>query len=266
MKDIVPFFGLHTFPFDKGIKTSQLVDTDPLRECTARLDFIQRRGGIMLLVGDPGVGKTVAIRRFVEQLNSNLYHPIYTPLSTLKGTDLLRHINRRLGLPHRASKAIIYDQIQAEILDSREQRGKTVVLIIDEAHLLQTWALQELRLLCNFKMDSFDPFVLILSGQTELGRTMDFAVMEPFSQRLALRYHMPPLGPEQSGLYVTEQMNLAGAREPIFSDDALGALHDVTFGIPRRLGSAAEQSLTYAMFADKRTVDAELVLRVKGGG
>ena len=264
--DIVPYYGLGQRPFDKSIRTSRVIDTEPLRECAARLEHIKRRGGIMLLVGDPGVGKTLALRCFVDGLNQNLFRPVYTPLATLKPTDLLRHINERLGLPSRANKSAIYNQLQQEILDSREQRGRTVVLVIDEAHLLQTKPLQELRLLCNFKMDSFDPFVLILAGQLELARTMDFAVMEPFAQRIALRYHVPPLNREETAAYVNGHMQHAGAKEPLFSDDALGALHDVSFGIPRRIGSLAEQALMYAMFADKRSVDADMVLKVKSGG
>jgi type II secretory pathway predicted ATPase ExeA len=39
-------------------------------------------------------------------------------------------------------------------------------------------------------MDSYDPFILILSGQSDLRRMMEFAVMEPFNQRIAIRYHM----------------------------------------------------------------------------
>ena len=89
MKDLLVWYGLKRFPFDKEIKTSSLLDTQPLRECKARLDYVKRRGGIMLLTGDPGVGKTVALRCFAEGLNDNLFRPIYTPLTTLKGTDLL---------------------------------------------------------------------------------------------------------------------------------------------------------------------------------
>jgi general secretion pathway protein A len=266
MSDIVTFHGLRHPPFDKAIRIRDVVDTGPLTECAARLDFIKRRGGIMLLVGDPGVGKTLALRRFVENLNDNLYVPIYTPLTTLKSTDLLRHLNSRLGLAPRATKSAVYDQIQAQILDSREQRGKTVVFIIDEAHLMAPGPLQELRLLTNFKMDSFDPFILVLAGHTELARTMDFAVNEPFAQRLALRYHMPPLEPDETATYVTAHMKLAGATSPIFRDDALSAIHEVSYGIPRRIGRTAEQALTYAMFADKKTIDADMILRVKAGG
>ena len=32
-------------------------------------------------------------------------------------------------------------------------------------------------------MDSYDPFILVLSGQSDLRRVMEFAVMEPFNQR-----------------------------------------------------------------------------------
>jgi general secretion pathway protein A len=266
MTDVVTFHGLKRLPFDKNIRTREAVDTQPLCECTARLEYIKRRGGIMLLVGDPGVGKTLALRRFVDSVNDNLFRPIYTPLTTLKSMDLLRHLNSRLGLEPRCSKSAMYDQIQNEILDSREQRGKTVLIVIDEAQLLATEPLQELRLLTNFKMDSFDPFILILAGHSELSRTMEFAVMEPFSQRLSLRYHMPPLGPDETATYVKAHMKLAGASTPIFSNDALSAIHEVTYGIPRRIGRLAEQALTYAMFADSKSIDADMILKVKAGG
>jgi type II secretory pathway predicted ATPase ExeA len=216
-----------------------------------------------LLTGDPGVGKTLALRRYVDSLNGNLFKPFYTPLSTLSRADLLYHINRILGLTPRLSKSAIYTQVQRAFLESKETAGKTILLIIDEAHLLQTGPLEELRLLTNFKMDSYDPFILILSGQSDLRRIMEFAVMEPFNQRIAIRYHMPPLSPEETRNYVAHHMNLAGAKEPILDEQALQAVHELSFGIPRKIGAITEQALTYAMFDQKRTVTPEMVLRVK---
>ena len=146
MKDLLAWFGLKHFPFDKNIKTQDVFHTDSLKECIARLDYIKRRGGILLLTGDPGVGKTLALRRFVDSLNENLFKPFYTPLSTLSRADLLYHINRLLGLTPRLSKSAIYTQVQRAFLESKETAGKTILLIIDEAHLLQTGPLEELRL------------------------------------------------------------------------------------------------------------------------
>jgi len=263
MKDLLAWFGLKRFPFDKNIKPSDALDTEPLKECLARLEYIKRRGGILLLTGDPGVGKTLVLRRYVQSLNENLFKTYYTPLSTLSRSDILYHLNRMLGLPHRLSKSAVYSQIQKTLLESKDQLGKTVLLIIDEAHLLQTGPLEELRLLTNFKMDSYDPFILVLSGQSDLRRVMEFAVMEPFNQRIAIRYHMPGLSPDQSKLYVTHHLKLAGAKEPILDEKALEAVHEISFGIPRKIGAVTEQALTYAMFDQKRTVSPEIVLKVK---
>ncbi len=111
------------------------------------------------------------------------------------------------------------------------------MLIIDEAQLLSTGTLHEIRLMTNFRMDSYEPFILILAGQTDLKRIMDFAVMEPLSQRFRMRYHMLPLDPEQAAEYVEHHLRLAGATEPIF-----------------------------AMMEQKRTIDADTVLKIKTGG
>ncbi len=59
-----------------------------------------------------------------------------------------------MGLENRFSKSGNYQQIQKELLDCKEQRGRTVVLVIDEAHLLKPGPVEEIRLLTNFKMDS----------------------------------------------------------------------------------------------------------------
>lgn len=266
MKDILAWFGFKHYPFDKEIKPADIVDTPILRETHARLEYMKRRGGIMLLTGDPGVGKTIANRRFADTLNENLFKVIYTPLSTLNRSDILRHINALLGLENRFTKSANYQQIQKELLDCKEQRGRTVVLIFDEAHLLKPGPLEEIRLLTNFRMDSFDPFLLILSGQSDLKRMMDYAVMEPLNQRIRMRYHMTGLSEKDTIDYISSRIKWAGSTAPIFSNDALTAIREYSYGFPRIIGNICEEALTYAMFCDKKTVDADMILKIKTTG
>ncbi len=266
MKDLLAWFGFKHYPFDKEIKTADVIDTPVLKETLARLEYMKRRGGIMLLTGDPGVGKTIATRRFADILNENLFKVIYTPLSTLNRNDILRHINALLGLQNRFTKSANYQQIQKELLNCREQRGRTVVLVIDEAHLLKPGPLEEIRLLTNFKMDSFDPFLLILSGQSDLKRMMDYAVMEPLNQRIRMRYHMTGLSGESTIKYISSRLKWAGCKSPIFNDAALAAIQEYSFGFPRLIGNICEEALTYAMFCDKNTVDADMILKIKTNG
>jgi hypothetical protein len=93
--------------------------------------------------------------------------------------------------------------------------------------------------------------------------TISVLTLEPFNQRIAMRYHMPGLSLEETKNYVTHHLKLAGAMEPLLSDQALQAVHEVSFGIPRKIGAVTEAALTYAMFDQKRTVSPEMVLKVK---
>ena len=263
MKQLMAWFGLKRYPFDKQIKPTEVFISQALAECSARLDYIKQRGGIMLLTGDPGVGKTLALRRFCDRLNENLFKPIYTPLSTLNRFDMLRHLNRLMGLTPRGSKSANYSQIQHCLLDTKQNQGKTVLIILDEAHLLRAGILEELRLLTNFKMDSFDPFLLILSGQSDLKRMMNFAVMEPLNQRIRMRYHMTGLSEKDTINYIKSRLKWAGCTAPIFKEDALSAIREYSYGFPRLIGNICEEALTYAMFCDQKTVDADMILKVK---
>jgi type II secretory pathway predicted ATPase ExeA len=124
MKDLIAWFGLKRFPFDKSIKPADLFLSEPLRECLARLDYIKRRGGILLLTGDPGVGKTLAMRHFVNSLNENLFKPFYTPLSTLSRADLLYHINRLLGLTPDSPKVLFISKSSSTFLTPKNRLVK----------------------------------------------------------------------------------------------------------------------------------------------
>ena len=112
-------------------------------------------------------------------------------------------------------------------------------------------------------MDSFDPFLLILSGQSDLKRMMDYAVMEPLNQRIRMRYHMTGLSEKDTTNYISSRLKWAGRTDPVFNDDALAAIREYSYGFPRLIGNICEEAMTYAMFCDKKTVDADMILKIK---
>jgi general secretion pathway protein A len=112
-------------------------------------------------------------------------------------------------------------------------------------------------------MDSYDSFILIMAGQSEFKRIMEYAVMAPLNQRIKIRYHMCGLNLKETIDYIVQRLKWAGCNKPRFTDDAYSAIHEIPYGIPRLIGNICEESLTYAMFADKKTVDADMVLKVK---
>lgn len=86
------FFGLKKEPFTKDIEAKDVFLSDTFKEIFSRLEYMKKNLGLMLLTGEPGTGKTLAIRAFVESLNTNLYLPIYIPLSTVSALEFYRQL------------------------------------------------------------------------------------------------------------------------------------------------------------------------------
>ena len=130
-------FGLKHRPFDKAIDSRKLYVWPGLEELGARLEMSKHSQGILLLTGEPGTGKTVALRRFVDSLNSEHYLPVYLPLSTVTVIDAYTQLNRALGGQEVCSKSLLFREIQNGIAQLTAQ-GKQPVVILDEADLMRS--------------------------------------------------------------------------------------------------------------------------------
>jgi type II secretory pathway predicted ATPase ExeA len=142
------------------------------------------------------------------------------------------------------------------LLEAEEaERGRRVVLVVDEAHLLSPAQLEELRLLTNSDMDSRSPFALILLGQPTLARQLRLGVFAALDQRIAVRFHLGPMDLGDSTAYLRHHLSLAGRSDQLFADDAVVRLHRQSNGIPRALNNGATAALIAAAADGKEIVD-----------
>jgi type II secretory pathway predicted ATPase ExeA len=130
-----------------------------------------------------------------------------------------------------------------------------VVLIIDEAHLLDTECLEGVRCLSNAGMDRTAPFCLLLLGQPTLRRRLRLGSFAALDQRIGLRYTIAGLDHAETGSYIGHHLALAGRSDTLFSDDAVSLIHGVSRGLPRPINNLAVQSLIAAFAAGKAIVD-----------
>src|SRR5260370_7696423 len=82
------------------------------------------------------------------------------------------------------------------------ERHRVVVLILDEAHLLEPAQLEELRLLTNAEMDSASPFAGILAGQPTLNRQLRMGMFAALDQRIATRFPITPVHLAESAAHL----------------------------------------------------------------
>ncbi|MGI6413121.1 MAG: ExeA family protein [Syntrophomonadaceae bacterium] len=252
-------FELKFNPFDKEIPTDKLFTSRDTKELDSRLKYMLDSRGICLIVGEPGSGKSTSLRKLVENLNRSLYKPCYLPLTTLTVKEFYQALASLLGETPAYKKVALFQQIQNCIHNLYYEQRITPVIIVDEVHMAPVSILDDLRLLFNFKIDSANPFVLILAGQPQIRNKLALNTCYPLRQRISMRYSMQGLSLEETSDYCNSRMKLAGCNSEVFSPAALAAIHNVSGGFLRTINNIAVASLMYCTARKMLSVDEEAV-------
>jgi type II secretory pathway predicted ATPase ExeA len=224
-------------------------------EAVARIGWCVTERRIGVITGEVGAGKTVAIRAALSGLDPTRHTIIYLPNPTIGVRGIHHQIVAALGGQPLVHHATLVPQAAGALAIEQAERGRTPVVVIDEAHLLEHAQLESIRMLTNHDMDSASPFSCLLVGQPTLRRRMKLGALAALDQRIGLRYTMPPLKPEETGSYLRHHLALAGRNDPLFSDDATALIHQTSRGYPRAINNLALQALVAAFAADKNIVD-----------
>lgn len=252
-------FGLKFNPFDKEISTNKLFLSHDSKELDSRLKYMLDNRGICLIVGEPGSGKSTGLRKLTENLNNSLYKTCYLALTTITVREFYQAMASMLGETPSTKKVALFQQIQNAIQNLYYEQRITPVIIIDEIHMAPMTILDDLRLLFNFKMDSANPFVLILAGQPQIRNKLALNTCYPLRQRISMRYSMQGLSLEETADYCTSRIKIAGGIDDIFTPAALSAIHTISGGFPRTINNIAVASLMYATVRKMSAVDEEAV-------
>lgn len=261
MIEIAVFYNLKRMPFQKDIDPKDIFVCGHTEELSRRLEHMKLQRGIMLLTGASGTGKTLHVRAFVQKLNPNLFKPVYTPLCTVNITDFYRQLSVLLGGESFYKKSQLFEAIQNSIKGYVVNNKTTPVIIFDEAHLLKIENFYELQIITNFNMDSSDPALFILIGQPHLKERLLIPVLQPFNQRISLKYHLPSLSKDETAAYINHHLSLAGLKEPVFNQNALNAIYQNSNGVPRIINNLCLKTMTLGAIEKKGSLTEDEVFR-----
>lgn len=253
-------FAMTCLPFQRALAGDQLFRPPLLEELHSRLRYLVETRAIGLLTGEPGSGKSTALRRLRDELHPEQVRTLYLHDSLVNPADFCRQIAQALGLQPLWSRAMTFQLIQQEIQRLVQERHLTVLLLIDEAHNLRPDVLNLLPLLTNFDWDSQPRLALILAGQAGLRQTLRLAHLEALAQRITIRFALRGFDRETTRLYLEHRLKIAGVDRPLFTQPALEALFTASQGGMRRIDAIAHHALAVAATARARLVEPEHVL------
>lgn len=253
------FFGFTGTPFSRDIPVDKLLETASGKELHGRLNHVARTRSFGVFTGDAGTGKTTAIRRFCQGLDCNRYCVLYISDSALTPRNFYWETLHELGYEPKFYRGDAKRQLQNALAVLTDSEKKCPVVIVDEAHLLSREMLEEIRFLLNLRMDSYSALSLILVGQTELRETLKLQANKAISQRVDMRFHLQALSKEETIAYIANHLATVKAPGEIFTQAAVGVIHEYCEGIPRQVNKVATACLMSAPGQNQKLIDDHLV-------
>ncbi|TCK17184.1 type II secretion system protein A [Thiogranum longum] len=259
-------FGLTERPFSIAPDPRFLYMSQQHREALAHLLYgVGEGGGFVQLTGEVGTGKTTICRCLLEQVPDHVdVALILNP--RVSAIELLASLCDELGINFaRDTDSIkaLTDLLNAHLLEMHAQ-GRRTVLIIDEAQNLDADALEQVRLLTNLETTREKLLQIVLIGQPELRSLLAREELRQLSQRITARYHLEPIQRNETAAYIRHRLQVCGASETIFTDEAIDMVQKLSGGVPRLINVMCDRAMLGAYVEGKRKVDVAIVVRAAG--
>jgi type II secretory pathway predicted ATPase ExeA len=239
-------FGLHHPPLGK--ETTELWDDGALAPLRERFAWLLQSPGIGLITGEPGVGKTAALRQLTGSLNPHRHQVIYQAETDFGRLDIYRGLARALGVEPGYRRAQLWRDLKERILELVDGRQVTPVWIIDEAQNLPPEFFRDLPAFLNFAFDARDVLAVWLVGHPVLAQTLERAPYAALHSRIQVRVQLRPvLERERFVALIGHALKTAGCAHTLIADSGMEILRQGSKGLPRQAGRILRNALRLAV-------------------
>jgi general secretion pathway protein A len=255
------FFGFSESPFSLSPDPAFFYRSEQHEEALANLIYgVQARKGFIVLSGEVGTGKTTMLECLRDYLESQYVEFAFLFNSRITTDQFFEMIAYDLDLPcARTSKTEVLFALNT-LLVEQAQDGRTVVLIVDEAHNLEWEVLEEIRLLGNLENRNGKLLQIILAGQPELDRKLDAPNLRQLKQRIVLRCNLQPFTLRDAVDYILSRLEKAGMPDQtIFSEELMAEVHLRAQGIPRVINAICDNLLLTAFAMESRVCSVDML-------
>ena len=254
------YYGIEKNPFTKEIKIKDLYESETFIEGYSRLEYLKEIKGIGLITGIPGIGKTSLLRKFEENLNKEKYNVIYISITNIGKFEFMCMICKELGID--TGNCYINSlkrRIQETIKKQKEEYGKETIIIIDNAEKLTREMILDMSYLYEFDYNSIDYTSLILCGDEEIRNELSKKIYESLRQRIICIYKMEGIKRIEVKEYIKTRLKIANQMNEIFTESAINALSNASYGVIRKLNTLINLSLMIGYSTKEKKINEEII-------
>lgn len=249
---ILNHWGLTKEPFPSKADPRAYFPTACLEEALARLEFlVSDRRSLGSIGGPAGTGKTLALELLAQGCAERGVFATRQSMVGLSTRDFLRRLAVAWRLPpeKNESRAHLWRQVDDALLE-RRITGSHTVLLLDDAD--------------ETTRDAAEAILRLISGKNSVtvvlaNRLPSSWIAQTLEDRIDLRIDLAPWSSHESADFVVRALHQAGAGRPLFTEDALFALHQACEGNPRRVHRLAGFCLLAGAGQGAQKIDTPLV-------
>lgn len=239
-------FGLRHAPLGKDLVEPW--DDGTLAQLSERFTWLLQSPGLGLMTGEPGVGKTAALRHLTRSLNPHRYQVIYQAETDFGRIDIYRGLARALGVEPSYRRAHLWRDIKLRIHELVDSKQVLPVWIIDEAQNLPPDFFRDFPAFLNFAFDSRDLITVWLVGHPVLANTLERAPYAALYSRIQVRVHLQPIiERERFLLLIGHALKTAGCQHTLLADSGMELLRQASKGLPRQAGRILRTAMRLAV-------------------
>jgi MSHA biogenesis protein MshM len=254
-------FGLTHHPLPKDTQGRTFFEKTPgFTRLKRHFNHLAQEPGLGVLVADPGVGKTAAMRHLCAQLPRPDHQVLYLCDTSVSPLDLYRSLALELGVKPTHRRAQLWTDIKKALIHMTDERGAKVLVILDEAQHLSDRFLSDLSGFLNFAFDSRDLLTLWLVGLPQLERRLRLQEHAALSTRVVAQVRLDPVADRETFAALLDHgLKAAGAQSKLLSDPALELLFRASRGVTRIAARLLRSALQHAHERDMNFVDEHLL-------